>query len=331
VECFCYSNVSNPDSVTARIRELADHWLDISSLSDEQVGEAIRKDNIDILVDLSGHTAGNRLKVFAQKPAPIQVTWVGYPGTTGLPGMDYRITDHRADPEGTSDKYHTEKLVRMEPCFLCYQPPTDAPEIGPLPAIKNGYITFGSFNNLSKLTKETILSWSILLRGIPDARLLIKAQARGSEAGYNDLSSAFLANGIERSRIEFIGYIPETQDHLDLYNKVDIALDTSPYNGTTTTCEALWMGVPVVTLSGSRHASRVGASLLHAAGLSEFVAETTEQYISIATRLAGNIDRLEGLRNSLRQTIRASSLTNQHELTGELESAYMEMMQVREK
>lgn len=326
VESYCYASVERPDAVTGQIREFSDHWRDISALNDELVADLVRQDRIDILVDLSGHTAANRLGVFVRKPAPVQVSWIGYPGTTGLPVMDYRITDGRADPEVDSDEYHTERLVRLDTCFLCYEPPLEIQETGGCPAISNGYITFGSFNNLSKFSPETIALWSEVLRQNPGSRLLLKAKGLGDRLGQEGVYSEFLNQGIERDRVETAGHIHDMGNHLELYHRLDIALDTFPYNGTTTTCEALWMGVPVITLAGTRHASRVGNSLLTAAGFPDFVATSRNDYVSIATRLAQDMPELQKMHRSLRGRMKKSALMDRARMVNNLEAAYRKML-----
>jgi protein O-GlcNAc transferase len=327
VECFCYSNAVHTDGVTEKIRGAADNWRDISALDDEQVAELVRQDSIDILVDLSGHTDGNRLPVFARKPAPVQVTWLGYPDTTGLAAIDFRITDERADPAGVTDRYHAEKLVRLEPCFLCYEPVDQAHTAAIPPVQANGFITFGSFNNLAKVSDETISAWSEILLRVAGARLLLKAKGLGDPTARAILHGKFAAHGVTQDRIECIGHIQDTRAHLELYNRVDIALDTFPYNGTTTTCEALWMSVPVITRIGSRHASRVGLCLLHAAGLPELAAASTGEYTALATEWAADPARLGDLRSGLRERVLGSGLMDTAGFTKNLEQVYRQILQ----
>ncbi|HED14161.1 MAG TPA: tetratricopeptide repeat protein [Gammaproteobacteria bacterium] len=328
VTCYCYSNTAKPDSVTGLLKELADHWRDIVVLDDEQAAQMIRDDGIDILVDLSGHTMGNRLMIFTRKPAPVQVTWIGYPGTTGLSAMDYRITDSRADPPGQSDTDHVEKLVRMEPCFLCFDPQDEVQVFATAPVRENGYITFGSFNSLAKYSASLIAIWAQVLRAVPGSKLLLKSPlgGLGDAAGQGWIQKSFASAGIGPERIECVGRLNELHDHLALYNRVDVALDTFPYNGTTTTCEALWMGVPVITLAGRRHASRVGASLLHAAGLSEHVAETEDEFVAIAQMLAEDVNGLEESRSGLRERLRRSALLDKSRTTEQVEKEYFRML-----
>lgn len=324
VETVCYSGVANPDATTERLRKTAGQWRDIGRLNDEQAVNMIRTDGIDILVDLAGHTGGSRLRVFARKPAPIQITYLGYPDTTGLDVMDYRFTDALADPEG-ADRYYTEKLIRLPRGFLCYRPLEDSPAVSPLPARTKGFVTFGSFNNLSKINSRVIDLWVRLLREVPDARLFIKNPSLTDTFTREHYYGLFEQRGIGRDRVELRGRTATQAEHLALYSHIDIGLDTFPYNGTTTTCEALWMGVPVITLSGLTHAGRVGRSLLTSAGLREFVAHDAADYVARAAALAGDIPSLSALRAGLRDGVRASSLCDAATFARNFETALREM------
>jgi len=321
---FCYSDVLRPDFVTRRIQPLASIWRDVRQLSDNQLAEQIRADGIDILVDLAGHTAGNRMGVFACRPAPVQVSWLGYPNTTGLSAMDYRFTDIWADPPGETEFLHTETLVRLPGGFLCYDPHNDSVMEG-MSRDDKAPITFGSFNNLAKVTPEVISVWSALLNAVPDARLLLKTKPLRDVAVREHVYSLFLEQGIARDRVELRGWVPGRGDHLGLYSRVDVALDTFPYNGTTTTCEALWMGVPVVTLAGCVHAGRVGVSLLSQVGLAELIARDREDYVALAARLAGDPHRLAELHSGLRTRVAASALCDARAFAGHVEEAYRKM------
>ena len=321
-EIFCYSAVKREDAITHRIRELSDHWRSVAWLSDASVVERIRSDGIDILVDLSGHTAGNRLPVFGCKPAPVQVTWLGYPGTTGLAAIDYRLTDDIADPPGEADKYHSERLIRLPLGFLCYEAPDDAPAVGGLPALRNGFITFGSFNNLPKINGEVIELWSDLLRQVPGSRLLLKSRQFADAHVRQRFLEMFGGCGIAAGRITLLPRVASTAGHLGLYHQVDIALDPFPYNGTTTTCESLWMGVPVITLRGVRHAGRVGVSLLTRLGLTQLVAEDRDAYIDIGIKLAQDIAALANLRSALRPRLQGSELCDGRSFARKLENAF---------
>jgi len=308
VEVFCYSDVKSSDDVTDEIMTSADEWRPISGLPDEAVAEQVRTDGIDILVDLSGHTAGNRLLVFARKPAPLQITWLGYPNTTGMPVMDYRLTDDIADPPGQSDQYHSETLIRLPDGFLCYSPPDDAPQVSGLPARQTGRITFGSFNNLPKINEAVIALWSRLLLQVPQSDLVLKSKQFADTKVRQRFVDLFASHGIDAKRITLLPRVATTAGHLALYHQVDIGLDPFPYNGTTTTCEALWMGVPVISLRGDRHAGRVGASILTRVGLKELVAESEEHYVEIGMKHAGNLAGLEKLRTDIRTRMKASAL-----------------------
>ena len=321
VEIFAYSDVAKPDAVTAKLRAAVAQWRDARALSDAALADAIRQDGIDILVDLAGHTAGNRLAAFARKPAPVQVSWLGYPDTTGLAAMDARLTDAIADPEG-AEAFAVEKLVRLPRGFLCYAPGEDAPDVAPLPAGPDKPITFGSFNNLPKLSDETLDLWARILLAVPDSRLLLKARGLDDPGVRQGVVARFAVAGIDPARLRFAGRVRGYGEHMGLYGEMDIALDSLPYNGTTTTCEALWMGVPTVTLAGDRHCARVGASLMTRVGLADLVAETADEYVAIAVKLAADRARLAELRAGMRDRMRASPLMDGPGFTRTLEEAY---------
>lgn len=284
VELICYSNTTRPDAVTTRIRNGASQWRDITRLDDDEAAALIRQDGLDALIDLAGHTSGNRLGIFARRPCAAQITYLGYPNTTGLPSMDFRITDDIADPPHSRQRY-TERLLRMNRCFLCYQPTPSTPKPVPLDHDPTRPITFGSFNNLAKLTPQTVELWSRILHELPGSILTLKAAPLGEKSVATRHLALFHEHGIPADRLRLIGWLPNA-DHLDAYNRIDVALDTHPYNGTTTTCEALWMGRPVVTMEGDLHASRVGASLLSAIGLTELIARTPDEYVATAVSIA---------------------------------------------
>ncbi|MEA2726313.1 MAG: hypothetical protein QOF70_788, partial [Acetobacteraceae bacterium] len=295
VEVFCYAEVSVPDRVTARFQSLADHWRWTVGVGDEELAAQIRADDIDILIDVAGHSANNRLPVFARRPAPVQVTWLGYPNTTGLASIDYRLIDAITDPPGAADKLAAETLLRIDGGFLCYQPPDDAPE--PAPFADAGFITFGSFNNLAKLSDTTLQVWGRLLAMVPNARLLLKSARFQEQEPKTQIMARLNQHGIATDRVILLGASKHAADQLAAYRHVDIALDPFPYNGTTTTCETLWMGVPVVTLLGDSHRSRVGASLLTGIGCTGLIAHDHDDYIRIAAELAADPIRLQALRH----------------------------------
>ncbi len=325
VEVFCYAEVMSPDAVTERLRALSDHWLATVGLSDEELAGRIEADRIDILVDLAGHTAYNRLGVFARAPAPVQATWLGYPNTTGLSAINYRLVDAVTDPAGSADALSIEAPVRLPGGFLCFGGVKDAPSPAAPPCGANGFITFGSFNNPAKLSLATLDMWVAVLARLPQARLLLKGKSFADAATRALLLERFAERGVAGERIELEGWRVSRSDHLAHYDRVDIALDSFPYNGTTTTCEALWMGVPVVTLKGDRHSSRVGASLLAQLGMSEWVAASADDYVRIATKLAGEPDRLAELRRSLRARMAASPLCDGAAFARKIEAALGEM------
>jgi len=317
----CYSDVPYPDDVTLRLKNLGWQWRDTFGVSDAQMFEQIRGDRIHILVDLAGHTANNRLTLFAQKPAPVQVSYIGYPNTTGLQAMDYRITDAIADPPGLTDHLYMEKLIRLPGSFLCYRPSPDAPDVSNLPAIENGGMTFATFNSRAKITDQTIQVWAAILHAIPGARLILKALALADTETRQLLSNRFEIFGIPPGRIAMVGHVPK-KDHLSMYQQVDVALDTFPYNGTTTTCEALWMGVPVISLVGDAHVGRVGASILTHVGLDDFIADSAEMYIQKAVFWSRKLPELNTIRQELRDKMRTSPLTDAVFLTRSLETVY---------
>ena len=284
-------------------------WRDIAEMSDAETARLIREDRIDILIDLAGHTGNNRLGIFAAKPAPVQMTYLGYPNTTGLRTIDYRITDGVADPAG-EEVYYSEELLRLDGCFLCYQPPADAPEVAPLPALTSGHVTFGSFNNFSKINPGVLQLWSGVLKQVPGSRLLLKCPALTDATVRENVGAALQALGIGAERVDLLGHTRTRQEHLALYARVDIALDTFPYNGTTTTCEALWMGVPVLSLVGKHHAGRVGASLLSAADLTDWLADTPESFVATAQARAADLGGLGQLRGVLRGKLADSTLSD---------------------
>ncbi|MFQ5935084.1 MAG: tetratricopeptide repeat protein [Acidiferrobacterales bacterium] len=323
-EIYCYSDVDHPDSVTTRLQALGHVWRNIVGITDEQLAEQVRDDQVDILVDLAGHTAGNRLLGFARKPAPVQVSYLGYPNTTGLDGVDYRFSDAWADPLEKTDAYYSESLVRLPHGFACYQPPIEAPPVSALSARETGRVTFSSLNHVAKITPQVVALWAEILKQIPDARLLLQAGAFTDAAVTARVRQQFARAGAASERVELIPSA-SLAEHLALYHHIDIALDTFPWNGHTTTCHALWMGVPVVVLAGDRHAARMGVSVLSVLDLPELIADTPESYVEISLRLAGNLERLAGLRSGLRQRMKDSPLTDSLGFARSVEAAYRSM------
>jgi predicted O-linked N-acetylglucosamine transferase (SPINDLY family) len=297
-------------------------WHNITGQSDEEVAQRIRSERIDILVDLSGHTSGNRLRVFARKPAPVQVSYLGYANTTGLPVIDYRLTDAHADPPGMTEGLNVEKLWRLPGCAWCFAAPEGAPEVKER---EEGPITFGCFNAFAKMNPKIVAMWARLLGQVSGSRLVLKSAGAGAESSRGQVMRQFAELGIAGDRVEMLGWMDKPQRHLETYHRIDVALDTFPYHGTTTTCEALWMGAPVVTLAGRSHVSRVGVSLLSAVGLEELVAGDEEEYVSIAAALASDMGWLAALRAGLRQRMQASALMDAAGFAANVESAYREM------
>ena len=321
-EICVYYTYPHQDDTSQRFKSYVSHWFNCAYWSDDQLTEHISQQSIDILVDLAGHTAHNRLSVLARKPAPIQITYLGYPDTTGLSTIDYRITDNYTDPPG-AEKFSTEKLLKMPHSYFCYSPPNNSPAVNELPALKNGYVTFGSFNNYPKLTTAIINCWIAILQAVPNAKLLLKAKAFCDEQVKTGLIHQFTQAGIDIERLTLMEMLPSTHDHLSIYHHIDIGLDTFPYNGATTTCEALWLGVPVVTLVGKTHVSRVGLSLLATLGAQELVTDTPDDYITTCINLASNIKRLENYRLQLRKHMLVSALMEKKTFTQQLENNYI--------
>ncbi len=326
VEVFCYAEVHRPDVVSERIRTRADHWTQTTGMDDRALADRIREDGIDVLVDLAGHTAGNRLRTFTLRPAPIQATYLGYFATTGLAAMDYWISDPVLTPEDTIE-LATETIFRLPRCCLAYAPPTDAPDVRPRPDAAP--LTFGSFNDLSKVSGEAIALWSAVLERCPEARMAIKARQLTDPAERQRLVEAFARHGIAASRILLSGPTPGIAEHLALYGEIDIALDTVPRTGGATTAEALWMGVPVVTLAGRRFIERLSATMLDACGLGDLVTTDSDAYVERAVSLAQDVDERRRLRRTLRPRLASSPLADARGLARSLESAYRSMVSRR--
>ena len=323
VEVFGYGNVRMPGTVTERLKRKFDNYRNIRGLEDQTVVDMIRQDKIDILVELSGHTTDNRLLVMANKPAPIQVTYLGSPDTTGMEAIDYRFTDTRANPP-ESQKYNTEELVILPDGFLCYKPSDFAPPVAPLPAFRNDYITFGSFNSSSEIHPHIIELWARILRANSGSRILLKFGVSTDRRMNRHYFSQFEQRGISSNRVAICGW--KTMDeHLGLYGQVDIVLDTYPCNGFTTTCEALWMGVPVISLAGECHASRIGLSILNTVGLDFLAASTPDEYVAKAAALAANYQALAKLRSSMRPRMKDSALCDAKGFARKVEAAYRKM------
>lgn len=305
-ELRAYSSTAEPDATTSRLKPLFSAWIDAAAMGDALLAKRIRDDRVDVLIDLAGLTHGGRPGVLAVHPAPVSITYCGYPNSTGLTRIDARIVDSLTDPPG-SDASATESLVRIDPCFLCYQGDPGAPTFDTLASGCVGHITFASFNVLSKINDATLRLWAAVLRATPSARLIIKSRGLDNASTRERFASLLAQHGIA-DRTELLPQTKTLAEHLATYGRVDIALDTFPYHGTTTTCEALWMGVPVVTMTGQTHASRVGASLLHAVGLDDLVSADEPGFAHTAVALAADVTRRLDLRRSLRQRMLASPL-----------------------
>jgi len=317
-EIFCYSDLARPDAITEQLRSHVDQWRDTNGIADEQLAEQIRRDRIDILVDLTMHMEGNRMLMFARKPAPVQVTWLGYPGSTGLRTMDYRLTDPYLDPVGMDESVYSEKTLRLPDSYWCYQPSGDEPEPNDLPALKNGFVTFGCLNHFPKINSLVLGQWARVLLAVPNSRLLILAPpGHARQRVLRELAQL----GIKRGRVRFADRQPRL-DYFRLYHQIDIGLDTFPYAGHTTSLDSLWMGVPVVTRTGNTAVSRGGASILSNAGLAELIARTSDEYVSIARRLASDLPKLAQLRSTLRKRMQASPLTHAAQFARDMEAAY---------
>jgi protein O-GlcNAc transferase len=318
VSITVYSDLKHGDEVTRSIQETCDFWRPIAGLSDDDVISQIEKDEIDILIDLAGHTHGNRLKVFLNKPAPVQMSWLGYCGPTGLVEMDYMLVDRHAVKPG-EETHYTETPLFLPDTLLCYTGPGFAGAVQPPPCIKSDQVTFGSFNNPSKINERVAHLWAKIIDAIPNSKLVVKYHTLSDRFAMETVVQQFEENGIAAEKLILLGNTP-AEAHLAAYNKVDIALDPFPYNGTMTTLDALWMGVPVVNLDGDRWVARMTAGLLKTIGLPELVAHTESEYVDIAASLARSPERLSDLRREMRQRITASPLCDTEGFTRSLES-----------
>lgn len=302
-EVFCYSDAQQPDALTTRLKEKADVWRDIRGEPDAAVAEQIRSDGIDILVETAGHFGGNRLPMMAARSAPVQVSHFGYCDTTGVPGIDYRLTDAWSDPPGQTERYHTERLVRLPDCAWCYCPADPTPDVAPLPALKSGRVTFGNLNNLIKMSDAAVALWSRILHAAPGSRLMLLAR----QAAWAEVRERFAVHRIGPENLSLVAPQPRPQ-YLELFHQIDICSDPFPFNGDNSTFDAFWMGVPVVTLAGNAFVSRRGVSHLSNVGLSELIGNGPEEYEAIAVNLAADLPALAGIRAGLRERLRRSPL-----------------------
>ncbi|MGA3065501.1 MAG: tetratricopeptide repeat protein [Tepidisphaeraceae bacterium] len=321
-EICAYASVAKPDELTQRIKGYCDVWQNTVGQSDVQVAHQIRADGIDILIDLTMHMAGGRPLLFAAKPAPVQLAWLAYPGTTGLSAMDYRLTDPYLDPPGEHDEWYSEKSIRLPETFWCYDPLTDQPEVNALPALQNGYLTFGSLNNFCKVTDQTLSLWSRVLKATPNSRLILLSQA--GEHRQRVLSGL----DVEPRRVEFVEYQPRER-YLRTYLRIDLCLDTFPVNGHTTSLDALWMGVPVMSMEGRAANARAAISQSTNLGLAgELVGKTPEEFISLTLDLAGNLARLSELRRTLRGRMAGSVLMDGARFARNIEAIFRDVWRV---
>ena len=316
-EIYCYGDVRRPDEITKSIQGQAEHWRSLVGLSHADAAEVIRRDRIDVLIDLAGHTGGNRLPMFALRPAPVQASHYGYTVTTGLTAMDYRITDEDADPPGCTERWHVEELIRLPEVWWCYGggPPLDP---GPLPS-KTGRFTLGSFNNLAKVSDDALSLWARIMQALPTAQIRLLTGA--GTAGDRRVLEAFARGGVGSERVTLLKR-QTGDDYFRLYQEIDVALDPCPYTGCNTTADALWMGVPVVTLAGRTCTARQCLSLLRLIGLEEFITDTPEAYVAAAVRCAGDLGRLSEYRTHLRDRLRQSPVMDSVRFTRQLEAAY---------
>jgi predicted O-linked N-acetylglucosamine transferase (SPINDLY family) len=325
-EVFCYAGVDKPDELTAAHRARCDVWRDVTKLSDEQMAEMVRSDQVDILIDLSLHSAGNRMLVFARKPAPVQLTWLAYPGTSGLETMDFRISDPYLDPPsassgkvtGLDERSYSEKTLRLADCFWCYDPLEEEPAVSKLPALVSGFVTFGSLNSFAKVTSETIEVWASVLHAVVGSRMIVLAPTGKSRQRF---LNAMKSHGVDPARIEFASSQARTP-YLASFHRIDICLDTWPYAGGTTTCDSLWMGVPVLTRPGPTAMSRSGVSILSNLGHPEWISHSSQELVASAQVLARGLSVLAVLRRGLREQMRRSPLMDAGKFARSMESAY---------
>jgi predicted O-linked N-acetylglucosamine transferase (SPINDLY family) len=314
--------------MTRRIQQSVESFAAVALEDDFSLAEHIVRDGIDILIDLAGHTGYNRLSMMGLRPAPVQATFLGFPATTGVPTIDYRITDLHSDPPGMTEHLYTEKLIRVPHTIWCYWPMSHAPEVGEPPAATNGFITFGCFNNPQKISSRTLDAWARILGQMPGSRLMLKYPSFDEADRRERMLRELAERSVDAGRVTLVGKVPYEQ-HLGHYQQVDIALDTFPYNGTTTTCDALYMGVPVVALEGNTAASRASLCILTNMEMPELIARDADGYVELATALANDLPRLKRMRAELRPRMQRSPLCDAELVTRELEAALRTMWRER--
>ena len=327
VEVFCYSDANQPNPLADRFRAASHVWRETGAMSDMALVDQVRQDAIDVFVDPTGFMASNRVLAFARKPAPVQVSYFGYPGTVALSAIEWRLTDSLLDPPGMTEFHYTEKLIRIGPSAMVYAPLSETDDVQPTPALKEGFITFGALNRLSKVTPGMIALWGRVLAAAPRSRLLLLSPTAHEKEANDEIRRLFARHDVPPERLELAPRSPR-QSYLKLFHLIDIHLDPFPYNGCTTTCDGLWMGVPTVTLAGKAYASRMGVSLLTQVGLTELIADTPEQYIHAAASLAAAVPRLAQLRLSMRDRMLRSPLMDYKGLARNIEAAFRKMWKV---
>jgi protein O-GlcNAc transferase len=327
-EIYCFSNTIHIDNKTEFFKNKSDHWYEIGQMDDFQAAKLVNSLGIDILIDCTGHMAANRLGIFVMKPAPVQFSGFGYPCTTGLEQIDYRIADEITEPDSDT-RIYSEHLIKLKSGFCSFAPPCDAPDIGPLPANSTGYITFGSTHTLARLNQKVIELWAKVIVSVENSRLLIFRNVL-SPSIISKLKGTFKIYGIEEERIQFSSDVPR-QGHLQVYNSIDITLDTFPWSGHTTACESMWMGVPVITLKGDRHAGRMVSSVLSMAGFDEFICETPRQYVNTACNLASDINHLQEVRKTIREKMVTSRLCDSESFCLEISGIFRNVFENRQK
>lgn len=334
-EVHAFACGERADEVTARLKGLVDGWTAIGkSVSDDAAAEMIRSKEIDVLIDLGGHTSGNRLPILARRPAAVQGMYMGYPGTTGMSQVDFFLTDSTVDPAG-AERFYTEKLCRVDEGttvgrhrpFLAFMPDAEAVAVSELPAGRNGYVTFGALGNLAKVTPTTLAMWAGVLREVKGSKLIVRARAAAVKGAQRRVLEAMEREGVAVDRVKFLSWAPGGS-RWELYSQIDLGLDAFPYHGTTTTCEAMWMGVPTVCRVGEMHAGRVGLTLLKSVGLEELAAQTSEGFVQVAAKLAGDVGKMREIRASLRERMRGSGLMDAQELTRRIEAKLLEMLRL---
>ncbi|KPA15717.1 TPR repeat-containing protein [Candidatus Magnetomorum sp. HK-1] len=326
LEVFCYAHVPMPDKTTQSIKKRVHTFRQIHKMDDSVLAHQIRSDGIDILVDLAGHTANSRVHVMALQPAPIQITYLGYPTTTGLKQIDYRLTDIIVDPEGESDEFHTEKLIRLTPHFFCFPPLGNLIPVSPLPALEKKHICFGGFHNTSKISDKVILLWSNVLKQVPDSNMMLQAAAYDDPDIVRYFQSCFENHGISKNRVKCVGTLP-FDHYLRLHHHIDIMLDTFPWTGHTTSCHALWMGIPILTLKGNKHSSRIGQCLMNALDMPEWIADDHDSFVEKAHRFSQDFNKLNKIRAYLRNQILKAKISNKQTYAQSLENTFRNIWQ----